>query len=90
LEETGVVIGDVRFVAVTNDLFLSEQRHYLTAWVEASFQSGDAHIAYPDKVAEVAWVAWDALPDQLFLPFQNLLSGRAYPQAPRFSRQLPR
>jgi 8-oxo-dGTP diphosphatase len=89
LEETGVVIGDVRFLAVTNDLFLSEQRHYLTVWVEATYQSGDAHAAYPDKVAEVAWVVWDALPDQLFLPFQNLLSGRSYPRATRFARQLP-
>src|SRR5262249_20584620 len=90
LEETGVEISDVRFVAGTNDLFLSGRRHYLTAWVEASYGSGDAHAAYPDKVAAVTWLAWDALPDQLFLPFENLLGGRSYPQATRFARQPPR
>jgi 8-oxo-dGTP diphosphatase len=86
LEETGVVIGDVEFIAITNDLFPSEQRHYLTVWVEAAYLSGQASVAYPDKVAEVAWMPWDELPEQLFIPFDNLLSGRSYPRATRFAK----
>lgn len=90
LEETGIIIGDVEFVAITNDLFPSEQKHYLTVWVEATYRSGQASVAYPDKVAQVSWVSWDALPEQLFIPFDNLLSGRSYPAATRYAMQTPR
>jgi 8-oxo-dGTP diphosphatase len=86
LEETGVVVGDVEFIAITNDLFPSEQKHYLTVWVQATYLSGQASVAYPDKVAEVAWMPWDALPKQLFIPFSNLLSGQSYPRATRFAK----
>jgi 8-oxo-dGTP diphosphatase len=79
MEETGVVIGNARFFALTNDVMESEQKHYLTVWVEADYVSGEALAAYPEKVEEVAWAAWDALPEPLFAPFHNLLSGKRYP-----------
>ena len=81
LEETGVAIGNVRFLAITNDIFWSEQKHYLTVWVQCDYESGTATTAYPEKVAEVEWVTWDALPDQLFVPFRNLISGNLYPKS---------
>jgi 8-oxo-dGTP diphosphatase len=87
LEETEVVIGDVEFIAITNDLFPAEQKHYLTVWLRAAYRSGQASAAYPDKVAQVSWMSWDALPEQLFIPFENLLSGRSYPRATRFATQ---
>src|SRR5271165_115395 len=61
LEETGLAIGNVQFLAITNDIFWSEQKHYLTVWVQCDYLSGTATAAYPDKVDEVGWVAWDAL-----------------------------
>jgi 8-oxo-dGTP diphosphatase len=87
IEETGIVIDNVQFVAITNDVFASEQKHYMTVWMEGSHASGQATVAYPDKVQEVAWAPWDALPQPLFIPFQNLLSGRQYPRAARFGDQ---
>lgn len=87
LEETGIFIGDVQFVAITNDVFEAEQKHYVTVWVEATHTSGQATVAYPDKVEEVAWVPWNALPEPLFIPFQNLLSGRHYPRTAHFGNQ---
>ncbi|HLJ80061.1 MAG TPA: NUDIX hydrolase [Ktedonobacterales bacterium] len=87
LEETGVVIGNVQFVAITNDIFASEQKHYVTIWVEGTYESGQATVAYPDKVQEVAWASWSALPQPLFLPLQNLLSDRQYPRTARFGNQ---
>ncbi len=83
LEETGIVVSDVQFVAITNDVFASEQKHYVTVWVEGTHTSGQATVAYPDKVEAVAWVPWNALPETLFIPFQNLLSGRQYPRTAR-------
>ena len=87
LEETGIVISDVQFVAITNDVFTSEQKHYVTVWVEGTHESGQATVAYPDRVEEVAWVPWNALPEPLFIPFQNLLSGKHYPKTARFGDQ---
>ena len=87
LEETGIVISKVHFVAITNDVFASEQQHYVTVWMEAAHASGQAVVAYPERVQEVAWFPWNALPQPLFLPFQNLLSGRQYPEIARFGAQ---
>jgi len=33
----------------------------------------------------VSWMSWDALPEQLFIPFHNLVSGQSYPRATRFA-----
>lgn len=87
LEETGIVISNVQFAAITNDVFEAEQRHYVTVWVEGTHASGQAAVAYPDKVEEVAWVPWNALPEPLFIPFQNLLSGKQYPKTARIGHQ---
>lgn len=38
-EETTLDITNVRFRAVTNDLFTAEGRHYLTLWFEAAYRS---------------------------------------------------
>lgn len=87
LEETGIVIRDVQFVAITNDVFESEQKHYVTVWMEGTYTSGQATAAYPERVDDVAWASWNALPQPLFLPFQNLLCGKRYPSTARFANQ---
>ena len=87
LEETGIVVSDVRFVAITNDVFASEQKHYVTVWMAGTHTSGQARVAYPDKVEDVVWAPWNALPQPLFLPFQNLLRGKQYPGDARFGDQ---
>jgi 8-oxo-dGTP diphosphatase len=85
------VSDNVQFVAITNDVFASEQKHYLTVWMEGSHASGQAAVAYPEKVQEVAWAPWDALPQPLFIPFENLLRGdnspRLEPGASQFIRK---
>lgn len=87
LEETGIQISNVQFLAITNDVFASEQKHYVTVWMEGTHASGQATVAYPDKVEEVAWVPWNQLPQPLFLPFQNLLNGGQYPRTARFANR---
>jgi 8-oxo-dGTP diphosphatase len=78
-EETGVEIEAPRFVAITNDVFEDIGKHYITIWMQAAHLSGEAHIAAEYEIAEVGWFAWDALPSPLFLPLENLLSGRSTP-----------
>jgi 8-oxo-dGTP diphosphatase len=82
-EETGVEISAPRFVAITNDVFEDIEKHYITIWMEAGYLTGEARIAAEYEIAEIGWFAWDALPAPLFLPLENLLSGRS---TPPFSR----
>jgi len=78
-EEVGIEITDVRFVAMTNDIFLEEGRHYITIWMRGTHNSGEPRIAADFEVAEVGWYDWKALPSPLFIPLDNLLSQRGYP-----------
>ena len=40
-EETGLDIQAVDFVAITNDLFEVENKHYITIWMKAECVSGE-------------------------------------------------
>lgn len=73
LEETGVTISHPRFGAVTNDYFEAEGKHYVTIWVLADYESGEATIMEPEKCTEQGWFDFDNLPAPLFLPWQQLL-----------------
>lgn len=77
-EETGVDVGDVRFLAITNDVFENEGRHYVTVWMEATYLSGTETVAAEHEMSEVAWYPAASLPHTLFLPLQNLIDGRSY------------
>ncbi len=73
LEETGVIIADVTFRAITNDLFEAEEKHYVTIWMEGRYVSGEPRINSQREMSEVGWFSWDALPHPLFLPLKHLL-----------------
>ena len=78
-EETNVDIADVKFRAITNDVFEAEGKHYITLWMEGKYLAGEASVQAAYEMAEVGWFAWDALPQPLFLPLQHLLDGKCYP-----------
>jgi 8-oxo-dGTP diphosphatase len=78
-EETGVDVTDLAFVAITNDWFEAEQKHYITIWFRACQFSGEPMIASPREMTELGWFGWDPLPQPLFLPLANLVAGDSYP-----------
>jgi len=78
-EEVGLDVVDIRFQAVTNDMFEETGKHYLTLWMEGRTTSNDPLIAAEDEVAEIGWFAWDSLPDPLFLSLENLIKANSYP-----------
>lgn len=78
-EETGLAVQSARFLALTNDVFAAEGRHYITLWMEAEAFTGEPRVNAPEESVEVGWFPWDALPETLFLPFRNLLDGLCYP-----------
>ena len=73
-EETGLTITNVRFGALTNNIFADEQIHSLTVWMTSDWESGIPTILEPDKFVEQRWVSFDELPEPLFLPWQELLA----------------
>ena len=74
LEETNIEITNVRFGAVTNDYFKSEDKHYITVWMLSDWKSGDAKIMEPHKCLQQKWVTFNSLPSPLFLTMENLLT----------------
>ncbi len=73
LEETGLTIVNLEIGPYTNDVFAAERRHYITLFVIATDSGGTAEVREPEKCAEWVWFRWDALPQPLFLPIENLL-----------------
>jgi len=79
-EETGVEVHDIRFRAVTNDVFGDDARHYVTLWMEGRYLTGEPAVGAAYEMSQVGWFRWDRLPAPLFFPFENLLAGRCYPK----------
>lgn len=77
-EEVGVDVVDIRFRAATNDIFETQGQHYITLWFDAKVH-GEPVIASEREIAEIGWFTWDALPQPLFLPLENLVSQNSYP-----------
>ena len=78
-EEVGVTFRDIRFRALTNDVFEAEKKHYITIWLEANCKSGTAEVKAPEEESDLGWFSWGSLPEPLFLPLQHLLTGETYP-----------
>ena len=73
MEETGIRIKNIRLGPYTNDIFESDDRHYITLFVIAEHDTGEAEVREPDRCEEWGWFEPNRLPEPLFLPIQNLL-----------------
>lgn len=82
IEEVGCRIRNVRIGPTTNDLFEQEQKHYITIFAIAEYDSGDVRIMEPDRIEECRWVDWDDMPSPLFLPVENLRKTNFRPYDP--------
>jgi 8-oxo-dGTP diphosphatase len=73
MEETGMKITNIRFLAATNDIFQDHDKHYVTIWVESDWLEGEPTITEPDKCKAQDWATFSTLPEPLFEPcWQNL------------------
>jgi len=73
LEETDLKIKNTRFAGVTNDIFPEEEKHYITLFIIADYDSGQLKTMEPEKCSEWNWFSWGKLPQPLFLPIRNLI-----------------
>ncbi|MCP3952185.1 MAG: NUDIX domain-containing protein [Desulfobacterales bacterium] len=72
-EETGLEIENIRCGTFTNDLFVEEDKHYVTLFMLADCPRGNPRVREPEKCERWAWFSEKALPRPLFLPLKNLL-----------------
>ena len=78
-EETGIIVPRVRFLAITNDIFSAEGKHYVTVWMHGEAAAGIAAVQDPAEISEVGWFDPLALPTPRFLSLENLLAGHGLP-----------
>ena len=73
LEETGLRVEKefMKKLTFTNDVFVSEGKHYITLYVECHSNGPEPKVMEPEKCEDWKWCA--APPQPLFLPVQNLL-----------------
>jgi 8-oxo-dGTP diphosphatase len=72
-EETGLKVKNVRFGALTNDFFRTEEKHYISIWMISDYDGGEEQILEPETYINQKWFGFDNLPSPLFLPWQQLL-----------------
>jgi uncharacterized protein (TIGR00730 family) len=72
LEEAGIELGTCRFAGVTNDIFVTEGRHYVTLFYTSTLAGGTPEVREPEKNGRWQWWPWDSLPANLFLPLVHL------------------
>lgn len=74
LEETGLVIVNPTFVGITNDIFVAENKHYVSIFLKALCPAGQVpQLCEPEKTVLWQWFAIDNLPSPLFVSLKNLL-----------------
>jgi 8-oxo-dGTP diphosphatase len=73
LEETGLKVQNIRFGALTNDIFKNDNKHYVSIWMVSDYAGGKEKITEPDRYVSMRWVSFDELPSPLFLPWVQLL-----------------
>lgn len=78
-EETNLTIYAPEFFAVTNDIFESENKHYITIMMKAKYKEGDIiKNMEPEKSEDWEWFDFDNMPSNLFLPLENLVKRKSY------------
>jgi len=77
-EESGLVVdpADVVSLGFTNDIFVEENKHYITLYYIAEYTgTEEAKNTEPDRQTAWQWVSWETLcAKELFLPIRNILN----------------
>lgn len=73
LEETGIEIFNPQKLGFTNDVFVQENKHYVTIFMIANNFHGIPKTLEPDKCECWHWFYLDKLPENLFLSMKNFI-----------------
>lgn len=79
LEATNLIIENPQFIAVTNDFFEKEQKHYVSIFLKAHcLNEHELQNLEPHKVESWQWFAPDNLPSNLFLSLKRLIEKKCH------------
>ena len=73
LEETWIILKNIKYFWTTNDIFTEDNKHYVTIFMRWEYNSWEVQLLEPEKCIEWKWFDKDKLPEHLFLPIHNLL-----------------
>ena len=80
LEETGLSLGNVEVVCVSNDMV--ETAHFVTIGLISENVVGKPEVMEPDEITEWQWFDMDNLPQPLYFPsarvLENYTKGKFY------------
>ena len=71
-EETGLVVGRPRLMAVMNDVDAERGTHWVTLQFVAAYEGGMPRDA-EGEIGNWAWFAGESLPEPLFVPTRNFV-----------------
>lgn len=77
-EESNLDITNVRFGAVTNDLFVNENKHYVTIWMLSDYAGSELKNMEPNKCTAQSWHTFEDLPEPLFHTWNQLFDSEFY------------
>jgi 8-oxo-dGTP diphosphatase len=81
-EEAGIVVTNVDFVALTNDVLDDIQKHYVTIWMRGDAHESATTIDDVSEIAEVGWFSQAEMPAHLHKFLLNLIAGHCFPANP--------
>src|ERR1700746_1650623 len=62
-EETGIIATAATYLAITNDIFIEEEKHYISIFMKVACSAGQKPIlCEPDKINEWRWFSLDDVP----------------------------
>lgn len=74
LEETWINIKNIQHIHTTNDIFIEDNKHYVTIFMKCDYESWNVKLLEEDKFEKWEWFDKNKLPENLFLPIKNLLN----------------
>jgi 8-oxo-dGTP diphosphatase len=77
-EETNLVVSDLKYLGLTNDMMKDTNNHFITIFFETTVYSGKLKNTEPEKCHEQKWFSLDNLPKNLFSPVENYISNNLY------------
>ena len=64
-EETGLTIGPISYLGVTEQIIEADKQHWVSLVYKATQTEGEPQLTEPDKLSEIGWYDLDALPEPL-------------------------
>uniref|UniRef100_A0A7C1T811 NUDIX domain-containing protein n=1 Tax=Agrobacterium albertimagni TaxID=147266 RepID=A0A7C1T811_9HYPH len=73
-EETGLTIGPIRYLGITEQLIEADRQHWISLLYVTDETSGDPQLTEPEKLSEIGWFDLDDLPQPLSVFTQTVLT----------------